>query len=76
LIISKRLAADHEAFEILMMTSLNQWRSKGGGARGGTRPGAQALGAQQHIFCSHFKRVFKQKFSQSVLKNAYFWEKL
>jgi len=31
------------------------------GASGGTRPGAQALGAQQHSFCSHFKRVFKQK---------------
>jgi len=30
-----------------------------GGASGGTRPGAQALWAQQHTFCSHFKRVFK-----------------
>jgi len=29
------------------------------GASGDTRPGAQALGAQQHTFCSHFKRVFK-----------------
>jgi len=32
------------------------------GASGGTRSGAQALGAQQHTFCSHFERVFKQKF--------------
>jgi len=28
------------------------------GESGGTRSGAQALGAQQHTFCSHFKRVF------------------
>jgi len=32
------------------------------GASGGTRSGAQALGAQQHTFCNHFKRVFKWKF--------------
>jgi len=31
----------------------------GKGASGSTRPGAQALGTQQHTFCSHFKRVFK-----------------
>jgi len=31
----------------------------GGEASGGTRPGAQTLGAQQHTFCNHFKRVFK-----------------
>jgi len=55
-------------FLILKLSSLpvavaqpeNQWRSKG--ASGSTRPGAQALGAQQHTFCSHFKRVFKLKF--------------
>jgi len=33
-----------------------------GGASGGTRPGAQALGAHQHAFCSHLKTRFKQKF--------------
>jgi len=32
------------------------------GVSGGTRPGAQALRARQHTFCSHFKRVFKLKF--------------
>jgi len=31
------------------------------GASGGTRPGAQALGAHQHTFCSHSKTRFKQK---------------
>jgi len=36
-----------------------QWRNKE--ARGGTRPGAQALGAHQHIFISHLKTRFKQK---------------
>jgi len=30
--------------------TLTQWRSKGRGASGGTRPGAQALGAHQHTF--------------------------
>jgi len=45
-----------------------QWRSKGrGGASGGTRPGAKALGAHQHAFCSHLK---------TRLKLAYFLEKL
>jgi len=34
----------------------------GEGASEGTRPGAQALGAHQHTFCSHFKTRFKQKF--------------
>jgi len=33
-------------------------------ASGGTRPGAQALGAHQHTFYSHFKTRFKQKFRQ------------
>jgi len=33
----------------------------GGGASRGTRPGAQALGAHQHTFCSHLKTRFKQK---------------
>jgi len=42
------------------VNSVNQWRSKGErGAGGGTRSGAQALGAQQHTNCSHLKRVFK-----------------
>jgi len=36
--------------------------ARGKGAREGTRPGTQALGAQQHTFCSNFKRVFEQKF--------------
>jgi len=36
-----------------------QWRSKGGNE--GTRPGAQALGANQHTPCSDFKMRFKQK---------------
>jgi len=30
-----------------------------GEASGGTCLGAQALGAHQHTFCSHFKRDFK-----------------
>jgi len=34
----------------------------GGRASGGTRLGAQALGALQHAFCSHLKTRFKQKF--------------
>jgi len=34
----------------------------GGGASGGTRPGAQALGTHQHTFCKHLKTRFKQKF--------------
>jgi len=34
------------------------------GASGGTHPGAQALGAHQHTFCSHLKSHFKQKFRQ------------
>jgi len=33
----------------------------GGGAGGGPRPGAKALGAHQHTFCSHLKKRFKQK---------------
>jgi len=32
------------------------------GASGGTRPGAQALGAHQHTFCKHLKTRFKQIF--------------
>jgi len=40
-----------------------QWRSNGGGgASRGTHPGAQALGAHQHTFCSHLKTRLKQKF--------------
>jgi len=49
----------------LLQAVEGRWRSKGGQV--GARPGAQALwaqalGAQQHTFCNHFKRVFKQKF--------------
>jgi len=36
--------------------------AKGEGTSGGKRPGAQALGAHQHTFCSHLKTRFKQKF--------------
>jgi len=32
------------------------------GASGGTRSGAQALGAHQHTFCSYLEMRFKQKF--------------
>jgi len=32
------------------------------GTSGGMRPGAQALGAHQHTFCSHFKAHFLQSF--------------
>jgi len=42
-----------QALLIGYITALWQWRSKGGGkgaASGGTRPGAQALGAHQHTF--------------------------
>jgi len=50
----------------------SQWRSRGGrgGASGETRPGAQALGAQQHTFCSHFKRVLSRNLDQRI-----FWKK-
>jgi len=50
-----------------------QWRSMG--ASGGTRPRAQALGAQQHTFCSHFKRVFKQKFRPNYAQKCVVFEK-
>jgi len=36
-----------------------QWRSKGEQV---ARPGAQALGAHQHAFCSHLNTRFEQKF--------------
>jgi len=39
------------------------------------RPGAQTLEAHQHTFCSHLKTHFKHNFDQSMLKNAYFFEK-
>jgi len=45
------------------------------GASGGTRPGAQALGAHQHTFCSHLKMHLSRNLDQSMLKNAYFLEK-
>jgi len=44
-------------------------------ASGGTHPGAQSLGAHQHTYCSHSKMRFKQKFSPSMLKNAYLFGK-
>jgi len=42
------------------------------GASGSTRPEAQALGAHQHTFCKHLKRVLSRNFDQSMFKNAYF----
>jgi len=43
------------------------------GASGGTHLRAQPLGAQQHTFCSHFKRVFRQKFRPKyALKCVFF----
>jgi len=36
--------------------------AKGGGVNWGTCPGAQALGAHQHTFCSYLETRFKQKF--------------
>jgi len=45
-------------------------------ASGATRPGAQAVEAHWHIFFSHLKTHFKQKFWPSMLKNAYFLEKM
>jgi len=38
----------------------------GEGASGSTRPGAQALGAHQHTFFSHLKRVLSRNFGQSI----------
>jgi len=45
------------------------------GASGGTRPGAQALGAQQHTFCSHFKCVLSRNLDQNMLKMPIIWGK-
>jgi len=47
-----------------------------GVASGGTRPGAQAWRAHQLSFCSYLKTRFEQKFRQSMLKNAYFLERI
>jgi len=44
---------------------LNLTTKHSGVASGATRPGAQALGAHQHTFCSHLKMHFKQKFRQT-----------
>jgi len=44
-------------------------------ASGGTRSGAQALKAYQHIFAVIKKRVLSRNLDQSMLKNAYFLEK-
>jgi len=42
-------------------------RVKGSGvASGGTCPGAQALGAHRHTFCSHLKTRFEQKFRPKI----------
>jgi len=47
-----------------------------GVARGVTRSRAQALEAQQHSFCSHFKRLFSKNLDQNMLKKIrIFWEK-
>jgi len=45
-------------------TAANGIRTSGAarGASGGTRFGAQALGAHQYTLCSHLKTRFKQKF--------------
>jgi len=40
------------------------------GASGGTRPGAQALGAHQYTFCSHLKTRLSRNLGQNMLKNA------
>jgi len=56
------------------MVNTAQWCSKGG-ASGGTRPRAQAVGAQQHTFCSHFKVFLSRNLDQSMLIMRIFWEK-
>jgi len=53
------------------MTAHRQRRSKWGKA-----PQAQTLGAYQHTFCSHLKRVFKQQFTKICLKMRIFLEKI
>jgi len=49
---------------------------QGGGQVGGTRPEAQALGAHQHTFCSHLKRILSRNLDQSMLKMCIFWKKM
>jgi len=46
-----------------------------GVASGGTRPGAQALRAQQHIFAVILNVFLSRNLDQSMIKNEYFWEK-
>jgi len=46
-----------------------------GGASGSTRPGAQALGTQQHTFAVILNVFLSRNLDQSMLKNASFWEK-
>jgi len=38
-----------------------------GGGNWGHPPWGAGLGAQQHIFCSHFKHVLRKNFDQSML---------
>jgi len=48
-----------------------------GGTSGGTRPGAQALGASiSTLFAVNCKRVLSRNLDQTMLKNAYFLEKM
>jgi len=49
--------------------------ARGGGASGGTRPGAQTLGRTSILFAVIYKRVLSRNIDQSLLKNAYFLEK-
>jgi len=42
-------------FTVAQQGGNGQWRSKWG-----TRPGAQALGAHQHTFCSQLKHVLSR----------------
>jgi len=49
-------------FNFLARAYTSSGVATGGGASGGTRPGAQALGAHQHSFCSPLKTRFKHKF--------------
>jgi len=61
---------------ILIFLYLKQWCSKGEGASGGTRLGAQALRAHQHTFAVILKIILSRNLNQSMLKNAYFLVKI
>jgi len=62
--------------EFCFIPSLFSCHKKQGGGGGGKwehAPWAQALGAQQHTFCSYV--FFNRNLDQRMLKNAYFWKK-